>query len=275
MRHAGTAGVAVTTPTPGRERRPGWLSAVDPRVKLAWVLATLVAGLAFVDPRSLLVVLASIILVAALAGTLRAALQRLSSLGVVVIVIGLIMGLTVPGDPLLALGPLQISRQGLVLGLVSILRLFVFALPLVVVVMSTTNTDLIRGLMAFRLPLDYALMIVLALNFVPLYLEEFRRIADAQKARAHDLVDRGLLGKARGLLPIFVPLTLNAVDRADTVGKVLEIRGIARRRFRAEFDPLGAADWALLAVSIALAGAAVASAALGTDLLAAPLARLG
>jgi energy-coupling factor transporter transmembrane protein EcfT len=258
-----------------QEGRPTRLAAVDPRVKLGWVLATLVAGLVFVDPRSLLVVLASIVLVAAVAGVLGETIRRLRSLGVIVIVIGLILGLTVPGEALVTLGPLQISREGLALGVVSVLRLFVFAVPLVVVVMTTTNSDLIRGLLAFRLPLDYALMIVLALNFVPLYLEEFHRIADAQKARAHTLVDRGLLGKARGLLPIFVPLTLNAVDRADTVGKVLEIRGIARRRFRAEFDPLGPASWALLVVALLLAGLALASVALRTDVLAAPLARPG
>jgi energy-coupling factor transport system permease protein len=109
---------------------------------------------------------------------------------------------------------------------------------------------------------------------VPIYLEEFGRIADAQKARAHALVEQGLLGKARGLIPIFLPLTLNAVDRADTVGTVLEIRGVARRRFRPEFEPLTAPSWALLAVSLLLVGLAVASAILGRDLIAILLGRV-
>jgi energy-coupling factor transport system permease protein len=245
----------------------GLLGQVDPRVKLVWLLATLVAGLVFVEPLSLLVVLGSIAAVAGVGGVLGATVQRLRGLGMLIIIIGLILGLTVPGEPLLTLGPLVVSREGLALGVVSILRMFVFAAPLVVLVMTTNNSDLIQGLMAFRLPLDYALMIVLALNFVPLYLEEFGRIADAQKARAHALVEQGLIGKLRGLIPIFVPLTLNAVDRADTVGKVLEIRGVARRRFRAEFEPLSGPSWALLAVSVALTGVAVASAVLGRDLL--------
>ena len=245
----------------------GHLGRVDARVKLLWLLATLVAGLVFVAPLSLLVVLASIALVAAVGGVLGATAQRLRGLGGVIVIVGLILGLTVPGEPLVALGPLAVSREGLMLGFISILRMFVFAAPLVIVVMTTNNSGLIQGFMAFRLPLDYALMIVLALNFVPLYLEEFGRIADAQKARAHALVEQGLIGKLRGLIPIFVPLTLNAVDRADTVGKVLEIRGVARRRFRAEFEPLSAPSWALLALSIALAAIAVASATLGRDLL--------
>ncbi len=246
----------------------GALGRVDPRVKLVWVLATLAAGLVFVSVPSLVTILASIALVAALGGVLGATLQRLRGLGIIVVMIGLILGLTIPGEALVALGPLAISREGLSLGVISILRMFVFATPLVVVVITTNNSDLIQGLMAFKLPLEYALMIVLALNFVPIYLEEFGRIADAQKARAHALVDRGLIGKARGLVPIFVPLTLNAVDRADTVGKVLEIRGVARRRFRPEFDPITRASWALFGVSVLIVGLAAGSALVGRDLLA-------
>ena len=103
-------------------------------------------------------------------------------------------------------------------------------------------------------------------------LAEFGRIGDAQRARAHALVEQGLVGKLRGLVPIFVPLTLNAIDRADTVGKVLEIRGFARRRFRPEFEPLGGGSWALLAVSLALLAVAVASILAGRDLIAATFA---
>ncbi|HEX2037124.1 MAG TPA: energy-coupling factor transporter transmembrane component T [Chloroflexota bacterium] len=246
----------------------GRLGTVDPRVKLCWVLATLTAGLVFVSLPSLAIVLVSILSVAAVGGVLRATIQRLRSLGLVIVMIGLILGITIPGEPLVWLGPLAISRQGLGLGLISILRLFVFATPLIVVVITTNNSDLMQGLMAFKLPLDYALMIVLALNFVPIYLAEFGRIADAQKARAHALVERGFLGKVRGLVPIFVPLILNAVDRADTVGKVLEIRGLARRRFRPEFDPIKAPSWALLALSVLIVGLAAGSVVAGRDLLA-------
>jgi energy-coupling factor transport system permease protein len=253
----------------------GSLGAIDSRVKIIWLLATLVAGLIFARPLSLGIILGSIVLVAVLGGVLAEAIRRMRSLVVIMIVLGLIFGLTVPGQPLLYLVPalvlgepaLPITQEGLYLGMISILRILVFAAPLVIAVMTTNNSDLIRGLLFFRLPLDYALMIVLALNFVPIVLSEFGRIAEAQKARAHSLIEKGVLGRARGLIPIFVPLTLNAVDRADTVGKVLEIRGFARRQFRAEFDPLGTGSWALLALSAGLLILALASAAIGRDLL--------
>jgi energy-coupling factor transport system permease protein len=254
----------------------GRLGNIDSRVKIVWLLATLVAGLIFARPLSLLIILASILAVAVVGGVAVETLQRMRGLGAIIIVVGLIFGLTVPGTPLISLIPaslpfgpaLSITQEGLYLGLISILRIFVFSTPLVIAVMTTNNSDLIRGLMFFRLPLDYALMIVLALNFVPIVLSEFGRIGDAQKARAHALIEKGIIGRARGLIPIFIPLTLNAVDRADTVGKVLEIRGFARRKFRAEFDLLGRGSWALLAVSIVLLAVALASALAGRDLLA-------
>lgn len=237
----------------------GLLGRVDPRVKLVWVLATLIAGLLLVEPVGLAAALASIALVAGVGGVLRGVVQRMRGLGTLIVVIGLILGLTVPGEPLASLGPLIVSREGLMLGLISILRMLIFAAPVAIVVMTTNNSDLIQGFMAFRLPQDYALMIVLALNFVPLYLEEFGRIADAQKARAHSLIEQGIIGKLRGLVPIFIPLTLNAVDRADTIGRVLEIRGVARRRFRAEFEPLTRGSWALLGASVLVIVASVAA----------------
>ncbi len=174
----------------------------------------------------------------------------------IIILVGLIFGVTVPGTPLVGITilgvNLALSADGLLLGLVSAFRMGIFAAPLIVIVISTKNADMIQGLMALRLPLDYALMIVLALNFIPLYVSEVERIADAQKARGHALMEQGFVGRIRGLVPIFIPLTLNAVDRSDTVGKVLEMRGLSRRKLRPEFEPLGMGSWALLVVTIAL-----------------------
>ncbi|MCX6049332.1 MAG: energy-coupling factor transporter transmembrane component T [Chloroflexi bacterium] len=243
------------------------LRQIDARVKILWFLATTLAGLIFVEPWPLLLLLASIIVVAVLGGVLGETLRRLRSLVLLIIVFGLIFGLTAPGRPLFYLVPhlgsigpaLPFTQEGLALGIVAILRIFVFSIPILIVIMTTNNSDLIQGLIVFRLPLEFALMIVLALNFVPIALNEFGRIADAQKARGHSLLEKGLIGKARGLVPIFIPLTLNAIDRADTVGKVLEMRGFARRQFRPEFAPLQLSSWVLLWFVVALLGLTLAT----------------
>jgi energy-coupling factor transport system permease protein len=245
------------------------LAAIDPRVKLAWVLALLVAGLVFTDLRTLALLIASIAVVAAIGGVLGETVRRLRGLVTIIVVISLIFGFVVPGTPIVTLPlGLTFTWEGLLVGFISALRMIVFAAPLTIVVMTTNNTDLIQALMAVKLHPDFALMIVLALNFVPLYLAEFGRIADAQKARAYSLADSGPIDRLRGVVPIFVPLTLNAVDRADTVGKVLEIRGFARRQLWPEFEPLTAGSYALLAFSLLLLLVAVASLIANFDLIA-------
>src|SRR5690349_22207935 len=83
----------------------GRLGGVDSRVKIAWLLATLVCGLIFARPLSLLIVLASIVAVAAIGGVLGETFQRMRGLAAIIIVIGLIFGLTVPGSPVLYLIP--------------------------------------------------------------------------------------------------------------------------------------------------------------------------
>ncbi|HSG15485.1 MAG TPA: energy-coupling factor transporter transmembrane component T [Anaerolineae bacterium] len=254
----------------------GPLRNIDARVKLTWLLATFVCGIVFTNILSLVVILASIVMVALIGKVFREVMINLKSMWFSIIIIGLIFSLTVGGETLFYLlppglpvigGHLPVSREGLQLGIVSVLRMFVFVIPVVMMVMTTSNSDMLRALMFVRLPMEFALMIVLALNFVPLYIEELARIADAQRARAHSLMDKGLLGKMRGMVPLFVPLTLNVVDRADTVGKVLEIRGFSKGQFSIDFEPLSISDLLFLVYCLGLLALALASLVLKTDLI--------
>jgi len=252
------------------------LSHLDGRVGLVWISTQLLAGVIFSDIQSLLFILLGIVAVGLGTGTLRPVMGQLKSIWLIVIVIGLIFGLTIPGQTMFHLIPvgvpivgglLPVTYDGLFLGVISILRMFIFALPLVMFIISVDNSSLIRALIFFRMPYDYALMIALALNFVPIYMLEFNRILDAQRVRAHALADKGLIGKAQGFIPIFVPLTLNAIERADTVGKVLELRGFARRKFSVEFDPLNGTSLALLAISGVIFAAILFSIMLGQSVI--------
>ena len=116
----------------------GPLVRVDPRVKLLWLLATLVGGLVFADVPSLAALLLSIVVVAAAGGVLGETARRVQGLVTIIAVVGLIFGITVPGAPLFGVSLfglfVAISRDGLLLGLVSALRMCIFAAPLVVMV---------------------------------------------------------------------------------------------------------------------------------------------
>jgi energy-coupling factor transport system permease protein len=77
-----------------------------------------------------------------------------------------------------------------------------------------------------KVPVDeIALLIMLAIRFIPLLFEETDRILKAQKARGVDLESGGLLRKVRSLVPVLVPLLHGVFRRADDLAVALTLRG--------------------------------------------------
>ena len=123
------------------------LAAIDPRVKLVWALALLVATLVFTDLRTLVLLLGSIAVVAAIGGVLGETIRRLRRLTTIIVVASLlIFGFVVPGITIVALPfGLTFTWDGLLVGFITALRIIVVAAPLTIVVMTTDTADLIRG----------------------------------------------------------------------------------------------------------------------------------
>jgi hypothetical protein len=133
------------------------LAAIDPRVKLVWALALLVAALVFTDLRTLALLIGSIAVIAAIGGVLGETIRRLRGLTAIIAVTSLIFGFVVPGIPIVALplGP-TLTWDGLLVGFTSALRMIVVAAPLTIVVMTTNNADPLHSLMALRLHSEFA-----------------------------------------------------------------------------------------------------------------------
>ncbi|MDR1805825.1 MAG: energy-coupling factor transporter transmembrane protein EcfT [Clostridium sp.] len=93
----------------------------------------------------------------------------------------------------------------------------------------TQLTDALERLLSplrlIKLPVHtFAMMMTLALRFIPVLLEEIERIMNAQKARGADWETGGLLKRARALIPIFVPLLVSAFRRAYDLALAMECR---------------------------------------------------
>ncbi len=250
-------------------QRKSLLSNIDPRATIIWILSCLLAGLLFSDIPSLAAVLLSIVLVGGLTRSLLPALSEMKVLWFAILVIALILGFTLPGEPILTIVPglLVYTYEGFLLGMISFLRIFIFVLPLMMFLISVDSNKIVQAMLYFKVPYQYALMFTLALNFVPLLAEELARIMDAQRARAHTLADKGLIGKARAMIPLIVPLTLNALERADTIGKVLEMRGYAGGTGWSDFDRLDRGSIALLGLSAFLIVVAIISVLQGESII--------
>jgi energy-coupling factor transport system permease protein len=75
-----------------------------------------------------------------------------------------------------------------------------------------------------RMPIDYVLMFIIALRFIPTLQIEGIRIHEAQLARGYN-PGPGFMGRIRSVAPIIVPLVSNALLRANVLGLTIDMRG--------------------------------------------------
>ena len=85
--------------------------------------------------------------------------------------------------------------------------------------------QLLAPLKKIKLPVhDFAMMMTIALRFIPTLLEETDKIMNAQKARGGDFSSGSLIQRAKALVPVLVPLFVSAFRRADELAVAMECR---------------------------------------------------
>jgi energy-coupling factor transport system permease protein len=136
-----------------------------------------------------------------------------------------------PGKPLPLL-PLA-TREGLNNGLRVGVQLVYAIWISTLMTLTTSPLDMVWALEWFMRPLKYlrvpvdeiALLVMLAIRFIPLLFEETDRILKAQKARGVDLETGGMLTKVKAFVPVIVPLLHGVFRRADDLAIALTLRG--------------------------------------------------
>ena len=150
-----------------------------------------------------------------------------------------------PGErDLVKLGFLRISDTGLENAIFMVLRILLLIMGTFLMTYTTSPislTDgmesLLNGLKKVRVPVhELAMMMSIALRFIPTLIEETDKIMSAQKARGADFESGSLIDKAKALIPILVPLFISAFRRADELAVAMECRcyhgGEGRTRLR-------------------------------------------
>nr|WP_169583769.1 energy-coupling factor transporter transmembrane component T [Microbacterium sp. MF43] len=151
-----------------------------------------------------------------------------------------------------------VSEGSLVLALATTIRVLAIALPSVVLFASVDPTDLADGLgQVLRLPARFVLGALAGLRMVGLFLDDWRALELARRARG--VADRGRLRRFLGMA--FALLVL-ALRRGTKLATAMEARafGAPGERTWARESRFGGAEWALLAVGVAIALVATAAA---------------
>ena len=222
------------------------LHTLDPRAKILAV-ALLIVGLFLVDSLSgfgaVAVAVATLVAVGRIPPLTFLRLLRPVLFIVVLTTIFQIL-FSREGKTLFEWGVFEVHAGGIETGLVLAMRilLLVSAANLLTsttapIVLADGIEDLLSPLKRIRFPAhEVAMMMTIALRFIPTLYEEAQKIMKAQAARGADYGDGGLIHRARAMVPVLVPLTIGAFRRADELAEAMESRGYrggeGRTRYR-------------------------------------------
>lgn len=160
---------------------------------------------------------------------------------------------------------IRITKEGLYLAFSMAVRLILLILGSSLMTFTTTPNQLTDAMESLLGPLkkihvpvhEVAMMMSIALRFIPILLEETDKIMKAQQARGADFETGGIIKRARAMVPILVPLFISAFRRAGDLAMAMEARCYRGGEGRTKMKPLryqrrDAAAWLVMCCFIAV-----------------------
>ena len=211
------------------------LHKADPRAKLVVTILYIVAIFLAKSIYSYgAVVLSAILLLVISRVSVSVVLKGIKPLIYVIVITGIMNILFTTGKtPLFQWWIIKVYPEGLRAAGLMVIRIIVLIMGSSLLLTYTTTpialTDGIEQLLAplkkIKLPVhDFAMMMTIALRFIPTLLEETDKIMNAQKARGGDFSSGSLIQRAKALVPVLVPLFVSAFRRADELAVAMECR---------------------------------------------------
>ena len=151
-----------------------------------------------------------------------------------------------PGEPLVTFWKLKITKEGLRLALMMAIRLIFLITGSSIMTLTTTPNNLTDGIEDLLNPLkkvkvpvhEIAMMMSIALRFIPILMEETDKIMKAQMARGADFESGSIMNRAKSLVPLLVPLFISAFRRANDLAMAMEARCYRGGEGRTKMKPL-------------------------------------
>ena len=206
---------------------------LDPRTKLlaliVYIVALFLAGNVLSYAVCVLFLLA-VLLLSRIQPKL--VLKSLKPVVFIVILTAVLNMLYTPGDVLWSVAFLKITKQGIRTAVYMALRITLLITSATMLTYTTSPislTDAIEHLLSplkkIKVPVhEFAMMMTIALRFIPTLIEETGKIMSAQKARGADFETGSLFARAKALVPVLVPLFISAFRRADELAVAMECR---------------------------------------------------
>lgn len=220
---------------------------LDPRTKLIVTFAYLVS--LFLRTNLYVYVLAFVFLAVAVRASrvpVRFILRGMKTIAILMLVTVVINLFVIKGEPILTIGKLTVTREGVRTAVYMALRLTFLITGSSIMTLTTTPNQLtdaleniLKPLKIFKFPAhEIAMMMSIALRFIPILLEETDKIMKAQLARGADFESGNIIKKAKSLVPVLVPLFISAFRRANDLALAMEARCYRGGDGRTKMKPL-------------------------------------
>ena len=217
---------------------PGYsvLHKLDPRTKIIIALIAIIAVFFANNPASFaFMIIATAILIAVSRISFSVVLKGIKPLVVILIFTAILNMFMTAGEgaPLFEFWIIKIYKEGIARAIFMALRVIILIVITSMLLTYTTSpialTDALESLLSplkkLRVPVHtFAMMMSIALRFIPTLVEETEKIMNAQKSRGADFSSGSLIKRAKALIPILIPLIVSSFKRADELATAMECR---------------------------------------------------
>lgn len=220
---------------------------LDPRVKLFAVLIYVITLFMHKAPATYVMSLLFLIITIKISKVpVKYILRGLKAIAVILLFSVMINMLFIPGKPVIQFWIISISAEGIRTTIYLGSRLIMLVLGTSLLTFTTTPNELTDGLdksLGFLnkvgVPVhEIAMMMSIALRFIPILLEETDKIMKAQIARGADFESGNLIQKVKNMVPLLVPLFISAFRRANDLAMAMEARCYHGGDNRTQMKPL-------------------------------------
>ena len=233
------------------------LHRADPRMKICLTIFVIVLIFTSQNFSSLGLVVAGVAAAMVLSKIpIRLYLKSLKAILILVIFTSVLNIFYGTGEPLWQWGIFRVTLNGILNSIFVSVRIVILILTTSILTFTTSPTQLtdaierlLRPLAKLHVPVhEFAMMMTIALRFVPTLLEETDKIMSAQKARGADMESGGLMQRIKALVPVLIPLFVSAFRRAYDLATAMESRCYhgGEGRTKMKILKLGQTDWLIL-----------------------------
>lgn len=251
---------------------------LDPRVKLFGTLIYIISLFtARGIPAFALAILSLVVVIRISRVPFSYMVKGLKSIVIIMLFAAVFNMFLTPGTELVSFWVFTITYEGLKNAVMMMVRLVFLIIGTSLMTLTTTPNQLTDGLEKALRPLQHikvpvheiAMMMSIALRFIPILVEETDKIMKAQMARGADFEKGNLIQKAKNMIPLLVPLFVSAFRRANDLAMAMEARCYHGGEGRTKMKPLRyqRRDRVAYVVILAYLGAMIALRILWTNVL--------